>query len=113
RDECVNTWASSPLMRARFEIDVESCAPGFFAGLLESENLGVFRGFIFVDASADNLSLAIDNNGAHTRVGRSQTNTFTCQFKRTAYEGFIGDVCVSHEAAKSGQANNESTKSLG
>jgi len=58
-------------MRAWFEVGVQGRATGFLARLLECENFGVFHSVILVNAGANNISSAVDNDCAHTRVGRS------------------------------------------
>ena len=54
------------LMRARFEIDVNSCAAGFVAGLLEGEDFSVLDAFKGVRAFADHPCLRRSTTTAPT-----------------------------------------------
>ena len=48
--------ASTPGMRAGFEIEVERCAARAFAGLLDGQHLGMLPAFVSVRAAANDLA---------------------------------------------------------
>ena len=57
-DDGVGAGPGAALMRARFEVDVKSCAAGFVAGLLQRQNFGVLDAVKSVRAFADHLAFA-------------------------------------------------------
>ena len=59
RDDGVGASSGAALMRARFEVDVKSCAAGLVAGLLQGQHFSVLDAGESVRAFADDPSLAV------------------------------------------------------
>ena len=57
-------------MRARFEVDVKSGAASFVPGLLQRQHFSVLDALKGVRALSDDAAGTIDNDRAHTGIGR-------------------------------------------
>ena len=88
-------------MGARLEVDVDGCATGTLAGLLQGENFGVLEPVVSVGSGADDFARVGHNDGPDVRIRRSQTNAAACEFKRLAKKIFVG-VTIWHASIGAG-----------
>src|SRR5258707_87510 len=73
---------------AGFEIDVECCAPRFFACRFQGDNFGVIAPIVLMKAFADNFAVA-DDHAADQRIWAGESNSFACQRKRVLQEANV------------------------
>jgi hypothetical protein len=73
-------------MAARFQVQVQSCAPRSLTGLRNRQHLGVLAAFVGMRAPADDLALRSHKYRTHTRVGRSQRYSLASELQRLLHE---------------------------
>ncbi len=87
--------AGTSLMGAGLEVDVQSGAASVFAGPFEGEDLGMLHAVVSVRACAGDGAGCVHDYCAHTRIGRSQTDSLPGQVERLAEEEFVS-VAIWH-----------------
>jgi hypothetical protein len=70
-------------MRTRLKIDVEDCALGFCACLLEGEDFSVLHAVVSMEAGADYL-VSLGDHAAYIWVGRGESEALARQFEGAA-----------------------------
>jgi len=76
-------------MRARFQIDVQRRAAGLLCSLLDRQNLGMVNAIVGVTPGANDVVMCVYQNGPDAWIGRSQTDSLSCQFERLAKKAFV------------------------
>ena len=65
----IRTRCRAPLMRARFEIQIQCSTPRAFSRLLQRQYLGVLGALVGMEAFADNLTVLVEHHCAHMGIG--------------------------------------------
>jgi len=100
-DESIGTGRRPSLMGMRLKIDVKGSSACLLTGLLKRQNFRVLYSSVSVDPSSCDLSVRVDNNRTHIRIGRSHADALTRQMERTLQKSFIGGVIGHWHGAKS------------
>ena len=79
-------------MGVRFEVDVKSCAAGFVAGSLQSQDLSVFHAGVGVSSSADNVAVGVCDNRADAGIRRGQADALVREFQCAMTKRFVQRV---------------------
>src|SRR5258708_37032894 len=103
-DNSASARRRSSLMRAGLEIDVESTAARFGAGLFQGEHFGVFQPVICVEARANDFAFGVHHDRAHARIRRRERRALARQVQALAHDMLVW-LGGAHE-------NRESTKFL-
>ena len=74
RDHGIGTGPGASLMRAGFQIQIESSAPRTIAGLFQRDDFGVLHAVIGVRARANFAARGVQHNRAHGGIRRHQAN---------------------------------------
>jgi hypothetical protein len=76
------------------EIDVESSATGFFAGLFQSANFGVLDASVGVYAGAGDVAGRVNDDRANMRIWRGEANALArkieCAAEKLFFVGVVG-----------------------
>ena len=73
-----NAGTGAALVRAGFQIDVESSSASFFAGLLDGENLRMLEAVVLIIATSHDGAAGVKDDGSHQRIRRHQPCSLTC-----------------------------------
>src|SRR5271165_4252265 len=95
-DYCIGARCSAALVRAGFQVDIESCPASFFSGLFEGNDFRMLNTLVGVAPTGDDCALRVHNNGTYARIGRSQADSFPSQIERLAEEPLVGVAGRSH-----------------